>query len=420
MKISRSRGKIMLTIVLSLMIGSAGFSQQQLTGVVTYAGNEEMPMSDVTVGIYNLQDSLILSTDTDTLGIYYFDSIPSGQYVLRSTTKQEVTGVNIDDAYILLMHLLGLYEFNDIQYEVADVDNTSTVTWNDYIAVLINYLLYDEPFPAGEWKSEEHFLDYSARDSEEEQDTLDMWSAQTGELKDISSSSGRTIDFFSSSHSEVEVSGEEFVLNIGTSYPEQINGFKLNLIFPVKKFEVTGVEGPDENIGYTINNETGELKMVWINEMNNLNNTTGGEKLVRLSIKTKQEDISGESFYLSEKGMVLDVNGKRIENIEIDLPYLKHSGLVKEYKLTAKTYPNPFVDQMRLEIQVKKDDHATISFFDLQGRLVNYLENISLTKGINSIDINSQKFMPGHYFYTIEFGDNIHERIHGRCYRSSK
>ena len=71
-------------------------------------------------------------------------------------------------------------------------------------------------------------------------------------------------------------------------------------------------------------------------------------------------------------------------------------------------------------LQVNTDDKATISFFDLQGRLVNYLENIPLTKGINSIDINSQKFMPGHYFYTIEFDNNIHERIHGRCYRSSK
>ena len=420
MKIFRSRGKIMLTIVLSLMIGSAGFSQQQLTGVVTYAGNEEMPMSDMTVGLYSLQDSLILSTDTDSLGIYFFDSIPSGQYILRSTTTQEATGINIDDAYILLMHLLGLYEFNDMQYEVADVDNTSTVTWNDYIIVLINYLLYNEPFPAGEWKSEEHFLDYSARDSEEEQDTVDMWTNGTSDFNHIPGSGGRTIDFLSSSYSEVEVSGEEFVLNIGTSYSEQINGFNLNLIFPVKKFEVTGVEGPDENIGYSINNETGELKMVWINEMNNLNNTTGGEKLVRLFIKPKQEDVSGESFYLSEKGMVLDVNGKRIENIVIDLPYLKHSRTVKEYKLTAKTYPNPFVDQMRLEIQVNTDDKATISFFDLQGRLVNYLENIPLTKGINSIDINSQKFMPGHYFYTIEFDNNIHERIHGRCYRSSK
>ena len=93
----------MLMIVLSFMIGSVGFSQQQLTGIVTYGGNEELPMSDVTVGIYNLQDSLILSTNTDTSGIYYFDSIPSGEYILKSTTTEEPAGVNIDDAYILLL-----------------------------------------------------------------------------------------------------------------------------------------------------------------------------------------------------------------------------------------------------------------------------------------------------------------------------
>ena len=171
MKIPRGKGVIFMA-VLALLISGVGFAQDAVLGLVLLGDDLNHPMNNVVIKLFNSQDLLIAIETTDSSGTYSFDSVASGQYYLLASTDQEAEQVNIQDAYYLLMHLLGYYEFNEMEYAAGDVDTTGNVNWGDYFFVVINHLLFEEEFPAGDWVFEDIEIVLSARSSEQEPDTM--------------------------------------------------------------------------------------------------------------------------------------------------------------------------------------------------------------------------------------------------------
>lgn len=414
MSMEGKKGLLVTMVALMVLTGNV-LSQNQLTGLITYGGDETKPLTEVDVGLYDLQEVLILSASTDYRGIYEFDSVPDGEYYLRSVTDAEPGGIDLQDAHYILRHLLGIEELNNIQYEAADVNNSGSVSWNDYFLILINYLLEGDPFPAGEWQFQEHYINLVARDNDN--DTSNVWGISEGDVTIDWEPSGRSFAIMNSSLYQVEVENNEIQVEINSDYFDNISGFNLNLEYPTELIELTNIEGPDKNLKYKLDEENGLLSVIWLNELGR-DRIVNGDQLLTLTIIAKNNIDAHAAFTLLPESMLLDANGEKLENAEIQLPQLNMKATSIEVEVAA--YPNPVVDKLNITINVPVETQAGLKIYNLQGQVIDEIKDLRFTEGKQSLSVNTQNYKPGHYFYVINWDSGAeNSRILGRFYRSS-
>lgn len=412
MKNISKKGLFAIVLFLSIILGQQAISQNQIVGQISYGGDSDYPLSNVNVELYDLQNTLVESTTTNTDGYYNFNDVLSGEYIIKPSSNEEEGVVDINDAYYIMLYMLGYYELSDVQYEAADVDNSSVVNWNDYILIVVNYLLYDEPFPAGEWQFEDQYVNLLSRDSE---DTLPTWGCRSGDVFIDWQTSGRSDNTIFSNYKPVQLQNEEIQFVIESSYNDNIGGFDLDLQYPADLINILSIDGPDKNLNYTIEEREGRLHLIWLNENPDANSYDGSE-LITLTVEPKTQNINAEDLItLSPESTLLNDKGEKVEDVEITLPQFKQSQIF-EFEVT--TYPNPVVDQLNINLTMPEAEQAEMMIFDLQGRLVEKQENIMLTEGNQIVSISTQQYMPGHYLYVFKMLGSTQETIQGRFYRS--
>jgi hypothetical protein len=390
----RKSGKFLISLFLFVGLISNVNAQYQLTGSVNYNNDESLPIPQVTLGLYDFQDVLVVSTITDDEGHYLFEEIPAGEYVLKSSTFYEPDLVDMKDAYLILMYLSNRIELDEIQFEAADIDNSGTVTWYDYSFIVTNYLLRGEAFPAGIWQFEEAYIDFSSR---AEPDTTDLWGITEGDVEGIWEPSGRGLNIPSFSHYTVQQKSNEFQFDINTNFNSQISGFTMNLSYPADQIKITNVEGPDENINYVIDTEKGIVKIIWLDE--NITGQINGNKLITLTAETQSDNFESAAIELLQGSMLLDAKGNEIKDIEIQLPLLEKS---KDIEISVSTYPNPVVNQLHININDKEAKYASIAIYNASGKLISKTNVVLSGNGAEQTSVNTQNIKPGNYFYLIE------------------
>ena len=410
------RWRVLLLILTAIVFGGiSADGQNKLTGVVNYHDIDELPMPNVNVGLYDMQDVLIESVMTSENGFFTFDNINDGEYLLKSTSYYEPNGIDLEDAQLVLLHLLGYIELTEIQLNAADVNNSGQVTWYDYVYIVVNYLLYGQPFPAGEWQFEEYYVNLSSRESG---DTTSLWGTATGEVELDWEPSGRTLNEVSTTLQPYQFqNNEELEVYIQTDYTYPVSGFSMDLAFPNEVIDIIDVQGPDENLNYNIDEENGILRLTWLNEFNGLSSTINGEQLVKLKIQAKNNDIIESAFTLLPGNLMLDANGDKVELFEVRLPALLKNEEI-DFELQVNTYPNPAVDKINVRMTLPDANYGSVYIYDLSGRLVNKMENLSFSEGANLLSVNTQNFIAGHYFYFIELGGSQGYKVKGRFFKS--
>ncbi|MCF6341390.1 MAG: T9SS type A sorting domain-containing protein [Bacteroidales bacterium] len=400
----------LILIMLFSGVGNGVFAQNQLTGTVNYNGNDTLPIPEVTLGLYDMDDELVVSTETDDDGVYLFDNVPSGEYYLRSSVNYEPELVDIQDSYLVLMYLMNMYELDDIQYEAADIDNSGSVTWFDYFYIVTNYLLYGEPFPAGVWQFEEAYVDFTSR---VEPDTTNLWGITEGDVDGYWEPSGRDLKILNYTHYPVQLMGNEIKVKIKSSAKEQLAGFSINLAYPVSQLNIIDVVGPDKNLKYVLDEEKGLIRIVWMDEYNT--GRINGDHLVSLVIETKSTEIERAAFELMPGSMLIDTKGGEIGDVEILLPMLEKNNAVE---LNVTTYPNPVVDRLNVQLNLNETNYGSVSIFDVSGKLVVKSDNISLSEGEQLISVDTQSLNPGSYFYVVELLGNTPFKASGQIVKS--
>ncbi|RLD43939.1 MAG: hypothetical protein DRI89_03860 [Bacteroidetes bacterium] len=401
------------SIIILLFFGFLGTTsaQNRLTGLVNYNDNDTLPIPEVKLGLYDMQDVLIMSTETDDDGRYSFDSIPGGEYHLRSFSDLEPNLVDIQDSYLVLMYLLNWIELDDIQYEAADINNSGTVTWYDYFYIVINYLLHGEPFPAGVWQFEEAYIDFTSRDAPP--DTTDLWGVTEGDVDGWWEPSGRDVSILNYSHYAVHVETGEFQLQVKSTVSDQIAGFSINITYPVDQLRILDVVGPDKNLNYFLDEKNGIVKIIWMDENNS--GRISADNLISLVVESKNSDFESAAFELLPGSMLIDAKGCEIENVEIQLPLLEMN---QEFELQVSTYPNPVINELHVRLNLIETANATISIFDVSGKLMSENNNLSLEKGEHLIAIDTEKFKPGYYFYIVDLSGNTTYTAKGKIIKS--
>ena len=396
-------------------------AQNQISGVVNYHENPANPLPNVTLELLDTGDNLIATTVTNSIGEFDFYNIPSGDYVLVPSTSLPVGNINLIDASMILYYLFGYYTFTDYEFEAADVNGSGNVTFGDYIIVLISYIMQGNPFPIDDWQFEE--VNITVSSSRDPIVTKTVWATSTGDVEGVWLPGGRDGELIASDNQEATmVYKGEIELEIGSNYNKLIKGFNLNFAYPNNQIEITDVSGPDENFHFDIDKENGILKVIWLDENDDINKKFFGETLFRVKVKQKTYSVleEGGGFSLLEGGMVLDSKSKEIENIEISLPRIitTSSSSIPNPALNMEVicYPNPVINNLNLKITSQNNCNANILIYDLNGRLVKEITNQNITKGTQLIGMETESLPIGHYLYKLNLGNR---NIHGRFQKSN-
>ena len=397
-----------------LLIVSSLSAQNQLSGVVNYHENENNPLPEVTLELYDMGDNLIATTVSNNIGEFLFLNIPYGEYYLRSTATLPIGEINLIDANLVLQNINGTYPFNDYEFEAGDVNGSNNITYGDYRLIMNRILNRGKPWQSDEWQFEEAYVDFTARgDSTVEE----VWGTSTGDVEGIWMPGGRSLDIFEGNQPATTVSNEEIELQIGSSYSDFINGYNLNLTYPKNLIEVTDIIGPDENFQFNLDENTGILNVIWLDESIKPGNKVTGEILFTVKVKQIRNSVQIENgvFSLLEGGMVLDSKSKQIGDITIELPKITTTTNNFEFELIS--YPNPVTSNLNIEITNPADNNANIHIYDMVGRLVHEISNTSIYKGTQVINVNTEGLPSGHYIYKVQMqGTN---NFSGRFYKAN-
>ncbi len=380
------------------LIANIVSAQNQISGIVNYHENEENPLPFVTVELFDTENNMIATTITSDIGEFTFSNIPTGEYILRSSTSLHVGEINIVDASLILYYIFGMYTFNEYEFLAADVNGNGRVNFGDYMR-MIRYIMRGNSFPAGEWQFNEVSVNLASRDNI---DTTYICGTSTGDVEGIWMPAGRNIGLdYDYNQNNIDISEQMVELEIGSDYNELISGFNLNLTYPVDLIEIVDVTGPDENFHFNLDGNTGILNVIWLDENKKPGTTFFGETLFR--VKVKQLDNSTQSkegaFSLLEKGMVLDNNSNQIEDVTINLPKITTTSSSLTFELTS--YPNPVVNNLSFKITSPENNYADIYIYDMVGKLVHTTIGTNVYKGTQLINIETKNLPSGQYLYKV-------------------
>ena len=396
-------------ILAILLVFIALSSFGQITGTVNYHENPTNPLPDVTIDLYDINDNFIATTTTDNNGQFDFTNIPAGDYYISATADLALGDVNLIDASLILQYLLGLVTFTDYEFVAADVNGSGNITFGDYMLVLVFHIMQGNPFPGENWHFDDVPITVSAAKNTAE--PAMVWGTSTGDVEGIWQPGGRDLDILDiESMAQTEITSQEVVLEIGSDYESTINGFNLNLVYPNNLIEVTGVIGPDDNFHFDLNQETGVLKVAWLDESSNPGQTFSAETLFSVTVKKLDNHISDNAvFSLLDGGMILNSRNDEVEDVTIKLPTIKTTSNIQE--IEAVSYPNPVINTLNLKVTSPDENTASIKVYDLQGRMIHSVDNLSVYRGTQLLTVNTETLPQGQYVYTISIGD---ENLHGR------
>ncbi len=392
------------------------FSQNQLTGTVNYHDDPSFPMPEVTMHLLDMNNNLIQTTSTNDFGVYFFDGIPDGSYTLSPATSLDPGEVTLRDAFLIMMHLFGLYDFTEFEFAAADVNGSGTITWNDYFIVLISYLLQGQPFPVGDWQFQPVQLDFVSSRDLGTPDTANVWATGSGDLEGLWMPSGRSLALITGHEGGIHNLGHETVyIPLATTYNELMSGFSVNLKYPAELLTITDVQGPDGNLSYAISD--GKICIVWMDESENAGTNFYGDQLCAIVVNRKAgvSESLVRSFLLEENAMILGVNGSPVE-AKIYMPVVKSSA--ENLKTAEGVFPNPV--RANMEIRFLSDDESCgeLFIFNSAGQIV-YAEKASAAQmSCNVLQVNVEHLKTGLYNYTIKSNNSTNIIVTGRFFKS--
>ncbi|MBC8319311.1 MAG: carboxypeptidase regulatory-like domain-containing protein [Bacteroidetes bacterium] len=390
----------------------------QINGLIYYHQDSLNPLPNVTVKLYSNGNNVVATTVTNNDGEFIFTNIQPGDYTLKASATINIGDLNLIDPALVLQYLNGTYTFNVWEFAAGDVNGNNNVNHGDYNHLLKMVLKPEktQPFEAGEWQFEEKAISLTARSGGED---IRVWGTSTGDVEGIWMPGGRNIIDLQENIQELTSVGEqEIELEIGSNYTNLISGFNLNLIYPKHMIEILDVTGPDENFLFNLDENTGALNVIWLDENENPGTKFFGETLFRVKVRQNQnyDNIEGEDiFSLLEGGMMLDSKFGQIDNIVIKLPAVSTTPNKLEFEIIG--YPNPAADIHYLKITSPTNNYANIYVYDFIGRLVKQTINTTIYKGTQLIHIETENLPSGHYFYKINLAGN--ENTLGRFYKTN-
>ncbi|MDY0104821.1 MAG: T9SS type A sorting domain-containing protein [Lentimicrobium sp.] len=374
-------------------------AQTTVSGIASYGKNGGEPLVGITLLLYDVENVLVATTQSNNAGYYEFVDLPQGEYSLTGSSDLPPGEINIIDALTVAEHIEGIKLLDGIALLAADVDGDSAITWADYDYILTDHLVYGYPFPVGDWVFEqiEFTIDQASGSSMVHEvigsSTADVKDKnKVGELK--SSTIGSLLSLRKKSFND-----QEFIFSINAIDSFEMAGFLIGCKIQTDYFEIIEISCNIHHFGYGIFKD----RIVF-------SATTKGEKprilqpgdalvQIKLKAKTQIEITENNSFVLTDNSHF--VNG----NYALFSPHIS----VSSHSISSRAdndallsvYPNPVKSQLNIEYFLKEEAPVTLSLFSSDGRFYHTLVDQEQMAGSHSLVFNRNGLPQGMYILNL-------------------
>lgn len=392
-QITMKKIRTLLTVFTILLITSAS-AQNDLTGQILYHDSTGAPLPDVQLELYDTEGNHIATTYTNENGEYLFSDLPIGSYVIDPSYDAEAGGVDMGDATLIMMNLLGLYEFDPIEELAADVDGDDEITWNDYWFIVINYFINGEPFPVGDWVFEEMSAEVGAKEGDNDNND---YGNSAGDVAGAWEPGQREKPFVQAAHRTYELIPESTsTVSVTTSSKMDISGAGIVINYPADAIEIVNAESGFDNAEIAVHND--QIRMAWASQSPELKQLDSNSELMTLEIASKGNIENAVKFHLSSESHFTGDEGKIIKDAKIEIPAITEN---QNHIEISGIYPNPVVATSKLNFNLAKAAHVKITLMDISGQTVDVVTNRAFSKGSNKVMVSKNDLPQGIYVYKV-------------------
>lgn len=380
--------RLLFTVAFSLsaflLIG-----QHYVDGTLLYHQNPEYPIPEVEVTLYDEAGSVAGLATTDLNGYFSFDDVPEGVYQLGFETSLEGATVGINDALNVLFYHLGLRDFTPIQLLAMDVTADGQVNMADFNFILIQYFIYGQDFPAGDWVFEEIEVNTLSREG-----ASTIGGSRTGDTEGALVPTGRNLaDAYQIEYAEFKqvAKGEllELPLKLSTLNREFM-GYGLVIAFDSQLIELVDVEAAGADAQLSVNGN--EIRMSWLDtalDQGNIQEETLATFTVRLL--TDKLPADGNVFVVQPESHIINTSGEKMPYLSFEMP-----GIKSVNTSSLAVYPNPAKDFAILSFELEESAMLELYITNASGQLVDRIRFNGI-KGPQTEQISVAALPVGHY-----------------------
>ncbi len=368
--------------------------QNQISGVINYHNNPDKPIEDVNVSLYNDVNTLVASTTTNADGEYLFAGLANGTYTVVPSADFEIAGDGIQDAFMVLMHILGYNSLTGMQFMAGDVNEDETINMTDYIMILIGWLTGGNPPPGEAWEFESLTVNMAkAKDtvfSSGGTSDVDVDGSWTPGVKP-----GQSVEAYFTESIEMDAETEIAIpLNVNTDIP--VAGLNLVMEFPAEYMQISSVSSSMGDVNYNVQGNV--LRITWM-DVENKNNY---DPQITINANTSSWFVGDQkiSVEIMEQSHMIDPKGSLIDNVEIEMP--EFTAVSNSFSM-GDMYPNPTNGQLNIDYEMEEAGSVKLEIYGMNGQLITTHAVNNQFPGIykETIDVRSLGLTPGIYSVRI-------------------
>ncbi|MDX9905251.1 MAG: T9SS type A sorting domain-containing protein [Bacteroidales bacterium] len=396
-----------------LLISATAFSQggSDFLGRVMYHNN--YPMSGINAYLHDSSGNIIDNTVTDNEGYYEFNNLNTGAYSVSFSTNQQAGGVELNDAFLVMLKLMNQITFTPIQTLAADVNGSGTITWADYIMILIGYLNQGNPFPIGPWVFEnaQFTIPNPAREG-----TVTKGGSSSGDVSgNLQPDPKNNLLIIENLAREAHIVGNEpidFIVSIGQNIATC--GMHLSFRLP-ENLEIMEVEPAIEQTSVYLSAD--RLNVTWLDETMSSSLLKEGETLLRIRAREKSvsHNQSTYTFVVDDESHFIDEYGEIVKGLRLNIPSVNIT--VTEY--IGSAYPNPCTSIVTFDFTMNEAGAVSVTISDLSGRIVFEKVEMSEVSGRKQVKAQLTDLNPGIYCYTVRKNTNGEVLANGTILKSN-
>jgi hypothetical protein len=394
-----------IVIFLSLMVFSSisVLGQYSISGTVLYHQNPEYPIEGTVVYLFDENGLQVASTISDENGVYNFEDLGYGTFTLSASVSLPGAQVTVQEAVYILMYLNGLYQLTPVQFMAADVDGNGIVNQSDFIFIIRNHWIFNQPFPAGNWAFEEIEVNTGTREG----GPSNIGGTKIGDVEGVFVPTGRDLinEFQIAEMGAFEVhAGTEIMVPVYANTPSNLmSGYGVVLAFDSEIIEVMEVEAFGSDAFSTINNGVVRIGNLAIDN-GAFSNYNG--QLAQVKIKVLKDQMTEFfPFSIGSESHLIDQKGKKEGIVDFGMPSFKPVNKVQ--KQTNSIFPNPATSQLSLSIHSESNSTAELMFIDHSGRVIR-TEKVQIKSGIFDYPIAVDALKSGVY-QVIVYENNLNK-----------